>query len=158
MKHTPRPALLEAVRNYVGDVDLTGLKTLIPSLAKDSRAAQAIELGARSVPTTHDLVLGDARKLDGIADGSVHLVVTSPPYWTLKDYGDTDGQLGAMGDYEEFLGELDHVWRHCQRVLVEGGRLIIVVGDVCLSRREHGRHQVVPLHASIQERCRVMGY
>jgi len=119
---------------------------------------QAIDEAARSVPTSHDLVLGDARKLEAIPDGSVHLVVTSPPYWTLKDYGEADGQLGAMEDYEAFLSELDHVWRHCNRVLVEGGRLIIVVGDVCLSRREHGRHMVVPLHASIQERCRVMGY
>ncbi|MAF10305.1 methyltransferase [Candidatus Poribacteria bacterium] len=150
--------LPDTVRDRLPQVDLSALKTRIPALAKDSAAMQAIEQAAQSVPTTHDLVLGDARNLDGIADASVHLVVTSPPYWTLKDYGDTEGQLGAMNDYEEFLGELDHVWRDCQRVLVEGGRLIIVVGDVCLSRREHGRHMVVPLHASIQERCRVMGY
>ncbi|MGH7456918.1 MAG: DNA-methyltransferase, partial [bacterium] len=53
----------------------------------------------------------------------------------------------------------DKVWEHCHRVLVPGGRLICVVGDVCLSRRENdGRHTVVPLHASIQEHCRKIGY
>jgi DNA modification methylase len=90
---------------------------------------------------------------------SVHLVVTSPPYWTLKEYPRAKGQLGLIGDYEEFLAELDKIWKHCFRVLVPGGRLICVVGDVCLSRRENdGRHTVVPLHSSIQERCRKMGY
>ncbi|MBX3413629.1 MAG: site-specific DNA-methyltransferase [Pirellulales bacterium] len=90
---------------------------------------------------------------------SVHLVLTSPPYWTLKEYRDSDGQLGHVDDYEEFLDELDQVWQRAFDALVPGGRLIIVVGDVCLSRRKNkGRHTVVPLHASIQERCRKIGY
>ena len=94
-----------------------------------------------------------------LADGSVHLVVTSPPYWTLKQYRVTAGQLGYVDDYEQFLAELDRVWKHCHRVLVPGGRLICVVGDVCLSRRKNdGRHTVVPLHASIQEHCRSIGF
>jgi DNA modification methylase len=89
---------------------------------------------------------------------SVHLVLTSPPYWTLKEYRDSDGQLGHIEDYDQFLNELDRVWEHCWRTLVPGGRIICVVGDVCLSRRENGgRHTVVPLHASIQERCRRIG-
>ena len=55
--------------------------------------------------------------------------------------------------------ELAKVWRHCLRALVPGGRLIIVVGDVCLSRRKNsGRHMAVPLHASIQEHCRSLGF
>jgi DNA modification methylase len=62
-------------------------------------------------------------------------------------------------DVEEFLAELDKVWAHCFRALVPGGRLICVVGDVCLSRRKNnGRHTVVPLHASIQEHCRLIGF
>jgi DNA modification methylase len=90
---------------------------------------------------------------------SIHLVVTSPPYWTLKEYRRADGQLGFIVDYEEFLAELDKVWRQCFDALVPGGRLICVVGDVCLSRRKNrGRHTVVPLHASIQEHCRVLGF
>jgi hypothetical protein len=63
--------------------------------------------------------------------------------------------MGHIEDYEEFLRELDRVWRHCFRALVHGGRLVCVVGDVCLSRRKNnGRHTVVPLHASIQEHSR----
>lgn len=86
-------------------------------------------------------------------------MVTSPPYWTLKEYRDSDGQMGHIDDYEEFLDELDKVWSHCFRALAPGGRVICVVGDVCLSRRENnGRHTVVPLHASIQEHCRKLGF
>jgi DNA modification methylase len=86
-------------------------------------------------------------------------VVTSPPYWTLKEYNEHDDQLGWIEDYEEFLHELDKVWQRCYDALVPGGRLICVVGDVCLSRRKNnGRHAVVPLHASIQESCRRIGY
>ncbi|MBN1393493.1 MAG: site-specific DNA-methyltransferase [Pirellulales bacterium] len=77
----------------------------------------------------------------------------------MKKYRDTPGQLGHIADYEEFLRELDKVWKLCHRALVLGGRLICVVGDVCLSRRKNsGRHTVVPLHASSQEHCRRMGF
>jgi DNA modification methylase len=96
--------------------------------------------------------------MDFIPDWSVHLAVTSPPYWTLKEYPRTKGQLGLVEDYEAFLDELDKVWRHSYRALVPGGRLIVVVGDVCLPRRRFGRHVVFPLHASIQERCRKVGF
>ena len=111
------------------------------------------------VSTHHRLLLGDARDLSAIPSNSVHLVVTSPPYWTLKDYRDTEGQLGHLADYDEFLSEVDKVWREAFRVLVPGGRLVCVVGDVCLSRRRnHGRHTVVPLHSSISEHCRHIGF
>jgi DNA modification methylase len=89
----------------------------------------------------------------------VHLVVTSPPYWTLKDYNPGEGQMGYIEDYETFLRELDRVWAACYDALVPGGRVICVVGDVCLSRRKNaGEHVVVPLHASIQEHCRKIGF
>ena len=89
----------------------------------------------------------------------MHLVLTSPPYWTLKQYRDGPGQMGHIGEYEVFLVELDKVWERCYKALVQGGRLICVVGDVCLSRRKNaGRHTVVPLHASIQEHCRKIGF
>jgi DNA modification methylase len=96
--------------------------------------------------------------MDEIPDESVHLAVTSPPYWTLKEYPANEGQLGSVEDYEEFLDELDKVWQNVFRVLVPGGRLVVVVGDVCLPRRCFGRHVVFPLHASIQERCRKIGF
>jgi DNA modification methylase len=97
--------------------------------------------------------------MPGLEPNSVHLVLTSPPYWTLKEYRDSEGQLGHVEDYDQFLQELDKVWEQCFRALVPGGRLICVVGDVCLSRRENGgRHTVVPLHSSIQEHCRKLDF
>ncbi|MBI5154820.1 site-specific DNA-methyltransferase [Candidatus Poribacteria bacterium] len=112
-----------------------------------------------STTTTHKLVVGDARDLSFLEDESVHLVVTSPPYWKLKKYEEHPAQMGHMEDYEEFLGELNKVWTHVFRVLVPGGRLVCVVGDVCLSRRENdGRHVVVPLHADICVLCRRIGF
>jgi DNA modification methylase len=97
--------------------------------------------------------------MDFLEPNSVHLVVCSPPYWTLKKYRESKGQLGYVEDYNKFLTELDKVWYHCFRALVPGGRLVVVVGDVCLSRRKNkGRHTVVPLHASIQEHCRQIGF
>lgn len=108
--------------------------------------------------TYHWLVQGDSRELSFIDDQSVDLVVTSPPYWTLKKYREYPGQMGHIADYETFLEELSNVWRECYRVLVSGGRLVCVVGDVCLSRRRHGRHVVVPLHSDIAVSCRRIGF
>jgi len=130
----------------------------IPKASKDSAFLSAVEDEIAQIPTEHKLILGDSRKMGSIDDASVHLVVTSPPYWTLKEYNKSEGQLGYVADYEEFLQELDKVWSECFRVLVEGGRLVVVVGDVCLSRRKHGRHQVFPLHADIQSHCRKLGF
>ncbi len=139
--------------------ELEDLKTDLPRIAKDTKLTKLIEAAAREVPTKHNLYLHDARNISFMEPESVHLVVTSPPYWTLKKYPQSEGQLGLIGDYEEFLAELDKVWQHCFRVLVLGGRLVCVVGDVCLSRRKNvGRHTVVPLHSSIQEHCRKIGY
>lgn len=139
--------------------DLANPQTDIPRIAKDHRLLKQIENALQQLPTKHRLFQGDSRDLSFIPDGAVHLVVTSPPYWTLKKYRSHEDQLGDIEEYELFLEELDKVWKHCYRVLVPGGRLICVVGDVCLSRRGNkGRHTVVPLHASIQERCRRIGY
>jgi DNA modification methylase len=107
--------------------------------------------------TTHRLCGGDARDLSWIPNSSIDLVVTSPPYWTLKKYEDCDGQLGDVADYEEFLIELDKVWAECARVLTAGGRICCVVGDVCIPRKQGGRHRVMPLHADIQVGARKAG-
>jgi DNA modification methylase len=131
----------------------------IPRIAKDRKLISLIEQAVQQIPTSHRLLNRDSRHMTELRPGSVHLIVTSPPYWTLKEYRKTDGQLGYVADYEEFLTELDKVWRQCFDALVPGGRVICVVGDVCLSRRQNnGRHTVVPLHASITEHCRTMGY
>lgn len=135
------------------------LDNLIPQLARDRRAMQRIESVVRSLKTSHSLILGDARAASALDEQSIHLVVTSPPYWTLKRYNEHAAQLGHVADYDEFNAALTEVWKNCYRALVPGGRLIINVGDVCLSRRKNnGRHTVVPLHASIQEKCKAIGF
>ncbi len=108
--------------------------------------------------THHRLINGDARDLSFLPAESIHLAVTSPPYWNLKRYNENDNQLGHIDDYETFLDELDKVWRHIFRALAPGGRLVCVVGDVCVSRRQFGRHLVFPLHADIAVRCRKIGF
>lgn len=139
--------------------NLENPQTDIPRIAKDKKVLREIEAAVTQLPTAHKLVQGDARDLSFIEPESVHLILTSPPYWNLKKYRDHLAQLGDIKVYEEFLHELDKVWKHCYRILVPGGRLVCVVGDVCLSRRKNdGRHSVMPLHSSIQEQCRRIGF
>ena len=107
--------------------------------------------------TTHRLIQGDSRQVSFIKNESVHLIVTSPPYWTLKRYNENPNQLGHVADYEMFVEELAKVWKEMLRILVPGGRLVCVVGDVCLSRRNYGRHVVFPLHSDIAVSCRKIG-
>ena len=152
------PTRLDAfVPSEIGQ--LKNPQTDLPRIARDPRLTAVIETTVQHVPTSHRLYQHDSRDLDFIESESVHLALTSPPYWTLKEYRRSDGQLGSVADYEAFVRELDRVWSHCFRALIPGGRLIVVVGDVCLSRRKNGgRHTVVPLHASIQEHCRSLGF
>lgn len=153
----PPPNPAESLPAGLGD--LSNPQTALPRIARDPQITAKIEEFVRGLPTRHSLYLEDARRLTFLPADSVHLVVTSPPYWTLKKYRDGEAQLGDVANYEEFLRDLDEVWKNCFRVLVPGGRLVCVVGDVCLSRRQNeGRHTVVPLHASIQEHCRAIGF
>jgi len=108
--------------------------------------------------TIHRLINGDARNLSFLNDESIHLVITSPPYWNLKRYNENPNQIGHIDDYEVFLKELQKVWQDVYRVLVPGGRLVCVVGDVCVSRRRFGRHLVFPLHSDICVMCRKIGF
>jgi len=108
--------------------------------------------------TKHMLRLGNAQDLSFIQSESIHLVITSPPYWSLKRYNEHPEQFGHIRDYEDFLSQIEKVWREVYRILTPGGRLVCVVGDVCLSRKENGRHVVVPLHADICVQCRKIGF
>jgi modification methylase len=108
--------------------------------------------------TKHLIREGDARDLSFIASESTHLVCTSPPYGNLITYPETSGQLGNIASYEVFLIELDKVWAECLRILVPGGRIACVVGDVCISRRKGGKHHVLPLAGDIQVRARRIGF
>lgn len=113
---------------------------------------------AAAVPTSHALIWADSRDLSFIPDSSIGLVVTSCPYADLIKYdGGGVGQLGDMTDYDAFLMELDRVWLECARVLMPGARIACVVGDVLRSRREHGRHHILPLAADIMVRSRRFG-
>lgn len=109
--------------------------------------------------TQHKLYIGDARSLlSAVSEESVHLAVTSPPYWNLKEYPQIEGQLGNQDDLHTFFREVNKVWKACFQALVPGGRLCVVVGDVCLNRKEHGRHRVVPLHAEIINQSLQVGF
>lgn len=109
---------------------------------------------------THRLLHGDAGHLSELSDESVQLIVTSPPYFNLKSYAsDCNGrQLGRREDYEDFLSELDSVWRECYRVLVPGGRICCVIGDILIPRRFDGRHRILPLPSDIMVRSRSIGF
>jgi len=128
----------------------------LAALRAANRAYRMVQWPAPYDSTRHRLHLGDARNLSWIPSDSVDLVVTSPPYWTLKKYETRQGQLGEVEDYRAFLNELDNVWRECARVLVPGGRICCVVGDVCIPRKRDGRHRVMPLHSDIQSRAVAM--
>lgn len=139
----------------------TVLKSEIPALARDNGRMGEIEQAIKSLPSGHELYQRDARNLSMIDDKSIELVVTSPPYFNLKEYENGTGgddQLGDIADYESFNTEIDTVWRECYEKLQPGGRLCVVVGDVLRSRSEYGRHRVLPLHATIQEHAREIGF
>lgn len=147
-----------AFRRSVGRRSVT--VRLVRTSVSREEATRIPEPRAYDGPATeHTLNLGDARELGWIPDESVHLVVTSPPYFNLKEYHNHPGQLGGMQHYEAFQDELDKVWKHCYRILVPGGRLVCNVGDVCIARRANGgRHLVLPLHADISIRARRIGF
>lgn len=143
------------------DKGANDLRSDIPALARDKNRMGEIEQAVKSLPSEHDLHQADSRDLDFIDDGSLHLVVTSPPYFNLKDYESGTGgndQLGDIDAYEHFNEQIDQVWQECYDKLVPGGRMVVVVGDVLRSRSDHGRHRVIPLHATIQEHCIDIGY
>jgi modification methylase len=155
----PLQETFEAIRHVLEELPR---KDNEPGAVEKMLQANAILRNAPWPPpfdeTNHRLQLGDGRDLGFIQSESVHLVVTSPPYWTLKEYEPGNkGQLGTIADYEVFLGELDRVWTECARVLAPGGRICCVVGDVCVSRKKAGRHYIMPLHADIQVRARALG-
>jgi site-specific DNA-methyltransferase (adenine-specific) len=137
-----------------GIVNRNGREPSVASKLETHRKIVALD----PFKTSHRIVLGDARAMDSVNDESVHLVVTSPPYFDLVEYLDDKGQLGHLHSYEQFLGELAKVWAECLRTLIPGGRLCIVVGDVCRSRRRFGKHEVIPLHADILVQCRRLGF
>jgi len=109
------------------------------------------------VKIKHAIYFADSRNMAELPDGSVHLVVTSPPYWHLKDYG-CAGQIGYGQSLHEYLIDLSRVWRECYRVLQPGRRLCINIGDQFARSVAYGRYKVIPLHAEIIAQCETIGF
>lgn len=107
--------------------------------------------------TSHRIILGDSRSMREVPDESAHLVVTSPPYWQLKDYGAGD-QIGFNHTYEEYINNLNLVWNECRRVLHPGCRLCINVGDQFARAVYYGRYKVIPIRTEIIKFCESAGF
>ena len=107
--------------------------------------------------STHRIILGDARKMSEIAAESVHLVVTSPPYWCIKDYAHP-AQIGHDQSYEDYLADLSSVFGETFRTLAPGCRMAVNIGDQYLRAAEHGRYRVQPIPADITVICRELGF
>ena len=106
--------------------------------------------------TEHKLVIGDSKNLSRIPDKSVHLIITSPPYWQLKDYGSSN-QIGFHDSYECYINNLNMVWSECNRVLHDGCRLCINIGDQFARSVYYGRYKVIPIRTEIIRFCETLG-
>jgi DNA modification methylase/endonuclease YncB( thermonuclease family) len=107
--------------------------------------------------TSHKIIIGDARQMNSLKNESVHLVITSPPYWQLKDYG-KDEQLGYHDSYEDYINNLNLVWEETYRVLKPGCRLCINIGDQFARASYYGRYKVIPIRTEIIKFCESAGY
>jgi site-specific DNA-methyltransferase (adenine-specific) len=107
--------------------------------------------------TKHKIIIGDSRKMEEISDKSVHLIITSPPYWQLKDYG-AENQIGFNDSYENYINHLNLVWSECFRVLHDGCRLCINIGDQFARSVYYGRYKVIPIRAEIIKFCETIGF
>ena len=107
--------------------------------------------------TSHRIIIGDSRQMKEVPDESVHLIITSPPYWQLKDYGD-ERQIGFHDSYEEYINNLNLVWNECHRVLHKGCRLCINIGDQFARSVYYGRYKVIPIRTEIVKFCESAGF
>ena len=103
------------------------------------------------------IIVGDSRKMFEVADGSIDLVITSPPYWQIKNYG-SKGQIGFGQGLHDYLKDLYRVWAECLRVLKPGRRLCINIGDQFARSAVYGRYKIIPLHAECISQCEQMGF
>ncbi len=107
--------------------------------------------------TTHRIITGDSRRMGELKDTSVQLVITSPPYWQLKDYG-TNNQIGFNDSYEDYINNLNLVWNECYRVLDNGCRLCVNIGDQFARSVYYGRYKVIPIRTEIIKFCESIGF
>ena len=106
--------------------------------------------------TEHKVIFGDSRNLSRIADKSVQLIITSPPYWQLKDYGN-DQQIGFNDSYEDYINNLNLVWSECNRVLSDGCKMCVNIGDQFARSKYYGRYKVIPIRTEIIRFCETLG-
>src|ERR1700722_5478173 len=109
------------------------------------------------IRTTHTVIAGDSRRMAELADKSVHLIITSPPYWQLKDYGVKE-QIGFHDSYEDYINHLNLVWQECYRVLHDGCRLCVNIGDQFARAVYYGRYKVIPIREEIIKFCENIGF
>lgn len=107
--------------------------------------------------TNHKVIIGDSRDMTELQDKSVHLIITSPPYWQLKDYG-TANQIGFYDSYEGYINNLNLVWKECFRVLNDGCRLCINIGDQFARSVYYGRYKIIPIRTEIIKFCETIGF
>lgn len=107
--------------------------------------------------TLHKIIIGDSRYMKEVPDESIHLIVTSPPYWQLKDYG-KGKQIGFNDNYEEYINNLNLVWNECHRILHKGCRLCINIGDQFARSVYYGRYKVIPIRTEIVKFCESAGF
>jgi len=107
--------------------------------------------------TNHKIIIGDSRNMAEVNNKSVHLVVTSPPYWQIKDYGDNN-QIGFNDTYEEYIGKLNQVWAECYRVLHDGCRMVVNIGDQFARAVTYGRYKIIPIREEIIRFCESIGF
>ena len=107
--------------------------------------------------TAHKIIFGDARQMNKVIDKNVHLVVTSPPYWQLKDYGSA-GQIGFHESYEDYINNLNLVWKECHRIIHDGCRLCVNIGDQFARSVYYGRYKVIPIRTEIIRFCETIGF
>lgn len=103
------------------------------------------------------IIIADSRKMPEIADETIGLIVTSPPYWHLKDYG-VEGQIGYGQSLHEYLKDLYRVWKESYRVLKPGRRLCVNIGDQFARSIVYGRYKIIPLHAEVISQCELIGF
>jgi len=92
-----------------------------------------------------------------LPDNSVHLIITSPPYWQLKDYG-IENQIGFHDSYENYINNLNLVWKECYRTLHNGCRLCVNIGDQFARAVYYGRYKVIPIREEIIKFCEIIGF
>jgi DNA modification methylase len=107
--------------------------------------------------THHKIINGDSRQMASLKDNSVHLAITSPPYWQLKDYG-TEDQIGFHDSYESYINNLNLVWKECYRTLHNGCRLCVNIGDQFARAIYYGRYKVIPIREEIIKFCENIGF